>query len=332
MKEAIGTGSTVEEAKEAACRELGVESYEAEFEILELPTKKTFGLFGGSPAKVRVYIQDDPAEAAAQYLRRILSCMDAADAEVTVKREDDGAMVCLSGDNIGFIIGHRGETLDALQYLAGLVANHKSSSGYYRVTLDIGNYREKRQQTLTELGKKMAEKSLRLGRNMSLEPMNPYERRIIHTSVQTVEGAKSWSEGEDLERHVVIGPVDGEKNPRRAMPPRRPFAPRPAQGGARPYPPRGPRPGAPVRPAAPGVRPAAPITRPAAPVVPAAPFQRPAVPAAPAVPKPAPKSEAKGSLYGKVQYSKPETAPAAPAVSAAPAAEPAAPETDHSET
>lgn len=218
MKEAIGTGSTVEEAKEAACRELGVESYEAEFEILELPTKKTFGIFGGSPAKVRAYLEDDPAEAAAEYLRTVLTCMGVPDVQIDIQRGESSAMLSLSGGDIGFIIGHRGETLDSLQYLAGLVANHGGGTGYYRIALDIGNYREKRRQTLEALGRKMAEKSLRMGRNMSLEPMNPYERRIIHTAVQTVEGVKSWSEGLDLDRHVVIGPVDGERNPRRTRP------------------------------------------------------------------------------------------------------------------
>lgn len=210
MREAIGTGETVELAKEAACKELGVESYEAEFEILEMPTKKTFGLFGGSPAKVRVYIEDDPAQAAADYLQNVLGCMGIHNPDISIKKEDGGAMLTIQEDNIGFIIGHRGETLDALQYLAGLVANHVGS-GYFRIALDIGNYREKRRETLESLGKKMAEKSLRNGRNCSLEPMNPYERRIIHTAVQTVEGAKSWSEGEDLERHVVIGPIAGER-------------------------------------------------------------------------------------------------------------------------
>ncbi len=214
MREAIGTGETVELAREAACKQLGVETYDAEFEILEMPTKKTFGLFGGSPAKVRVFVEDDPAAIAAEYVRSVVSSMGVAGVKVSVQKEEGSAMLTLEGDDIGFVIGHRGETLDALQYLAGLVANHVGGS-YYRVALDIGNYREKRRQTLESLGKKMAEKSLRTGRNTSLEPMNPYERRIIHTAVQTVEGAKSWSEGEDLERHVVIGPVDGERPQRR---------------------------------------------------------------------------------------------------------------------
>ena len=125
-------------------------------------------------------------------------------------REMAPSALILSGEDIGFIIGHRGETLDALQYLASLVANHVDGS-YFRVTLDVGNYREKRKETLEALGKKMAARAVKTGRNSSLEPMNPYERRIIHTAVQTVEGAKSWSEGVDQGRHVVIGPEGGDK-------------------------------------------------------------------------------------------------------------------------
>ncbi len=215
IKEAIATGDTVELAKEAACRELGVESYDVEFEILEMPTKKTFGLFGGSPAKVRVFIKSSPADAAAAYLKTILSHMGLLAVDINIKEEENGALLSLSGEDIGFIIGHRGETLDALQYLTGLVANHIDNS-YYRITIDIGNYREKRKETLEILGKKIAVKAVKAGRNSSLEPMNPYERRIIHTAVQSVEGAKSWSEGEEINRHVVIGPEAGEKpGPRR---------------------------------------------------------------------------------------------------------------------
>lgn len=226
IKEAIGTGNTVEEAFEAACKELGVESHEAEFEILEMPVKKTFGLFGGNPAKVRAYVKDSAADAAAQYLKNILSNMGLSNVQFDIQEEESGALISLSGEDVGFIIGHRGETLDALQYLAGLVANHIENT-YFRITLDIGNYREKRKDTLEVLGKKIANKAVKSGRNCSLEPMNPYERRIIHTAVQTVEGAKSWSEGEDLNRHVVIGPVDGERpqprKPYHSRGPRKPY-------------------------------------------------------------------------------------------------------------
>ena len=243
LREAIATGDTIEQAKEAACRELGVESYEAEFEVLQLPVKKTFGLFGGSPAKVRAFIRTSPADAAVDYLRTILGHMGVNDVTFTVKEEENGALISISGEDVGFIIGHRGETLDALQYLAGLVSNHVENS-YYRVTLDIGNYREKRRETLEVLGRKIAAKAVRTGRNTSLEPMNPYERRIIHTAVQTVEGAKSWSEGEDLGRHVVIGPIEGE----RPQPQRRPKGRRPDGKGGRPQGGRPPRSGSGNRP------------------------------------------------------------------------------------
>lgn len=223
IREAIAKGDTVEQAFANACRELGVETTDAEFEILEMPTKKTFGLFGGSPARVRAYIEEpdpveerDPAEEAAAYLKNVLGEMGLSQASVEIQREEAGAALTLSGDDIGFIIGHRGETLDALQYLASLVANHVDGT-YYRITLDVGNYREKRKETLEALGKKMAARAVKTGRNSSLEPMNPYERRIIHTAVQTVAGAKSWSEGVDQGRHVVIGPEGGERpQPRRS--------------------------------------------------------------------------------------------------------------------
>ncbi len=228
IREAIAKGETVEIAFANACRELGVETTEAEFEILELPQKKTFGLFGGAPARVRAYIEEpdpvpekpekeerDPAQEAAAYLKSVLSEMGLPEATVEVHPVEAGAELVLGGDDIGFIIGHRGETLDALQYLASLVANHVDGS-YFRITLDVGNYREKRKETLESLGKKMAARAVKTGRNSSLEPMNPYERRIIHTAVQTVAGAKSWSEGVDQGRHVVIGPEGGERpQPRR---------------------------------------------------------------------------------------------------------------------
>ena len=213
-KEAIGTGETVEEAREAACRELGVDPEEAQFEVLEMPVRKTLGIFGGSPAKVRAYVESTPAQQAAEYLEGILHHLGLPDAKVGIQPEEGGAMLTVSGDDVGFIIGHRGETLDALQYLSGLVANH-SGGDYYRITLDIGNYREKRRETLEALGKKLAAKAVKIGRNCMLEPMNPYERRIIHTAVQTVPGAKSWSEGKEQARHVVIGPEGGERPQRR---------------------------------------------------------------------------------------------------------------------
>ncbi len=210
VKEAFGTGETVREALNAACGELGIEPETAEYEVLQEPEKKKLGIFGGCPAKVRAYVEITPAQASADYLRDILKCMGFENVELAVTTDGESADINLIGDDIGCVIGRRGETLDSLQYLTGLVANHVNNS-YYRVTINTGSYREKRESTLENLGRKLAIKVAKTGKSISLEPMNPYERRFIHTAVQKVNGAISYSEGEDAARHVVIAP--DPKNP-----------------------------------------------------------------------------------------------------------------------
>lgn len=217
LKESIKEAATIEEAKQAIAAELGLAPDQLTFEVLQEPQKKTLGLFGGCPARVRGYVKMTPATAAKGYLESLLQAMD-VHATITVQEEETGCVLSLEGENLGFIIGRRGDTLDALQYLTGLVAN-RVDNAYYRVTIDIGNYREKREQSLTGLAKKMAGQAARTGRRTSLEPMNPYERRIIHTAVQEVEGATSWSVGSEPNRHVVIGP--SEDNPVKSRPSRR---------------------------------------------------------------------------------------------------------------
>ncbi|MBQ8860269.1 MAG: protein jag [Ruminococcus sp.] len=207
-REAIATGNTVEEAREKACEMLGVETYDdnVDFEIIEMQQKKILGLFGGHPAKVRVFIKTTPAQAAADYLQAIIKAMGLNDIEMNVEEKEKNIInIDITGEDVGSVIGRRGETLDALQYLTCLVANHVDNS-YCRVTINTGDYREKREKTLEILGRKLAIKAAKTGRKSSLEPMNPYERRIIHTAVQKINGAISWSEGENINRHVVIGP------------------------------------------------------------------------------------------------------------------------------
>ncbi|MBQ4105907.1 MAG: protein jag [Clostridia bacterium] len=206
IREAIGVGETEVLAQQDACRQLGVETYEAEFELLERAEKKVLGLFGGRPAKVRAFIKATPADAAEEFLKDVLGAMGLEGITLDVNEtEENGVVINLEGEDVGFVIGRRGETLDALQYLTGLVANHVDNA-YYKVTINTGDYREKREKTLEILGRKLAFKAVKTGYKTSLEPMNPYERRIIHTAVQKVNGATSWSEGENLNRHVVIGP------------------------------------------------------------------------------------------------------------------------------
>lgn len=209
-KECVKEAATIEEAKAMIVAELEADEANVSFEIVQEPQKKTFGLFGGANAIVKgvVEIEESPAMLAKVYLEQVLGSMNAtADIQIEEDEDKNGCTMMIEGEDLGFIIGRRGDTLDALQYLVGLVAN-RGREDYYRVTLDIGNYREKREQALKGLAHKLASQAARTGRKHSLEPMNPYERRLIHTAVQDVKGATSWSVGSEPNRHVVIGPSD----------------------------------------------------------------------------------------------------------------------------
>lgn len=273
IKEAIGFGNTVDEAKEDAILKLGAKIEEdVQIEIISLPKKKVLGLFGGAQAEVKAYVErpDKPAKKnnksakkeesnakadkkvkaepkkaepkpekkekaekpeieavdqslipaetptgkAIAYLNAILKNLGCENVEVKAAVRENGALIILDGEGLGVVIGHRGETLDALQHLVSLAANN--SGGYFKVTLNIGDYREKREQTLIGLATRVAEQVKRNNRNRALEPMSAYERRIIHTAVQTIDGVNSASIGEGKNRRVVIFPEGGTPNmPRR---------------------------------------------------------------------------------------------------------------------
>ena len=204
-KEILKEAATIEEAKALIAAELGVSEDAINFTVVQEPEKKMLGLFGGTTAIVKgsVVAGGNAAAAAEAYLRGVLEAMGVTEYTLEVSEQDNHCNITLDGENLGFIIGRRGETLDALQYLTGLVANRAGGS-YNRVTLDIGNYREKREQALVALARRLGGQTARTGRRNSLEPMNPYERRIIHTTVQEMEGVISWSVGSDPNRHVVI--------------------------------------------------------------------------------------------------------------------------------
>lgn len=210
MKEIIETAPSVEEAIESACTKLGVSRDLVEFEILELPSKKILGLFGNHDAKVRVYYEESPEVRAKSYLRDIFDNMGLPNADIIVSREDNQINIFIEGEGLGIIIGKRGNTLDALQYLTGLVAN-KSSEPYCRISLDTGNFREKREKSLQGLARKTAIQVSKTGKSVTFEAMNPYERRIIHSTVWNMKGATSWSIGEEPNRKVVIGPTAKSK-------------------------------------------------------------------------------------------------------------------------
>ena len=210
MKETIVYGKTIALALKRGAEELGVDEAKAEYEVLEEPKKGFFGV-GASDAKLRVFYQPSPAEIAADFVRDLLMNMQ-FEANVSIESADEeGAAIAVSGEGLGLIIGRHGDVLDAVQHLAGLAANH-GRSGYYRITVDIENYRAKRAETLRQLARRMAEKTLKYRRNNTLEPMNAYERRIIHTEVQGIEGVTTYSIGSDADRRIVIALDKKPKN------------------------------------------------------------------------------------------------------------------------
>ncbi|MBQ8568056.1 MAG: protein jag [Oscillospiraceae bacterium] len=200
------TAKTVEEAIQLAISEFGVSQDRITFEVLEEPKKGFLGI-GASEAKISAEYNKTKAEIAADYIRDVLSKMG-IEAELTVTENEEGAVIDIGGDTTGAVIGRRGETLDAIQYLASMAAN-RSDKEYYRISVDSCGYREKRKAILEELAGKIAKTVLRTGRTSTLEPMNPYERRIIHSAVSEIEGVTSKSVGEEPYRKVVISSVNG---------------------------------------------------------------------------------------------------------------------------
>ncbi|MBQ7873933.1 MAG: Jag N-terminal domain-containing protein [Oscillospiraceae bacterium] len=155
-------------------------------------------------------VLDVKGSAAAQYIKEVLVALGYPDAEVNYTQKDGMIVLQLSGEDMGAVVGRRGDNLDAMQYLASLVAN-KSEGSYVRVVLDIDDYRSKREASLRAYARKTASNVVKNGRSITLEPMNPYERRIVHSTVQTVSGATSKSIGSEPNRRVVISPIDGGK-------------------------------------------------------------------------------------------------------------------------
>ncbi len=292
IKEAVGTGTSIDEAKENALLKLGAKPEDdVSIEVLETYKKKSFGLFGGTLAKVRAFMEvpdeevEEPKKAekakenikeekaekdkskksadskkekieiknkneensadevpkskrymdlekaaaegveytsfaenspefkASDYLKNVLDKLGCTDISLKVSKIDGGVMIDIAGEGLGVVIGHRGETLDALQHLASLASN-AGESGYFRVVLNTGDYRQRREQTLISLANKMAAQAIKTHKCRTLEPMNPYERRVIHTAVQNIEGVSSTSFGEGAARRVVIAPDGVTPRPR----------------------------------------------------------------------------------------------------------------------
>jgi len=210
-KEIIETAKTIEAAVASACEKLGVSEDDVNIEVLEQPNK---GFFKRTPAKVRVYVEYNKVEYAQEFLLGMMRSMGADGVHIEVNENESGAVLNLAGEDLGFIIGRHGDTLDAIQYITNLVVNQLEGD-YYRITLDCGNFREKREKSLEILAAKLSKQVLRNGRSVTLEPMNPYERRIIHSAIQLVEGVTSASVGSEPNRCVVISSLNPKSSPRK---------------------------------------------------------------------------------------------------------------------
>jgi len=196
------TGKTVQEAIDLALEELQCNIDDVDIEVLEEGTKGIFGLIGNKVAKVRVTVKESNVDKAKEFLASVLEKMK-VDAEITAEETEDSILLKVKGDDIGIVIGRRGETLDALQYLTSLVIN-KNREQYKRVIIDIENYRQKREETLIKLANRLADRVVKYKKNITLEPMNPYERRVIHSSLQDHKYVETYSIGEEPNRKVVI--------------------------------------------------------------------------------------------------------------------------------
>lgn len=202
MKFIESMGKTVEEAIALGLKELNKTREQVEVEVLELPTKGFLGILGSKLAKVKLTVLDRPEDSARVFLEDLFKAMD-LDVKMAIQQKDDTLTINIEGPQMGVIIGRRGQTLDSLQYLVSLVVN-KTSDKYVKVFVDTENYRQKREETLVRLAAKMAGKVRKIGKTIALEPMNPYERRIIHASLQSNPYIQTYSEGEEPFRKVVI--------------------------------------------------------------------------------------------------------------------------------
>ena len=197
------TAKTVDEALTSAMLELGTTVDNLEYEIIEKETSGFLGMFG-KPAKIKVRIKPSIENSAKKFLTDVFAAMGiTAAVDLVYDKENDSMDINIDGDEMGVLIGKRGQTLDSLQYLVSLVIN-KNSENYIKVKLDTENYRARRKETLENLAKNIAYKVKRTRKPVSLEPMNPYERRIIHSALQNDKYVETYSEGEEPYRKVVI--------------------------------------------------------------------------------------------------------------------------------
>ncbi|MGH4119132.1 RNA-binding cell elongation regulator Jag/EloR [Clostridium sp.] len=196
-------GKTVEDAINNALNELKVTRDKVEVKTIDEGSRGFLNIIGVKPAKIVVSVKRDILFEANIFLTDVLKAMN-MEAEISLKEVNNEIKINLIGPNMGLLIGYRGETLDSLQYLVSLVVNKDHNEEYRRVILDTENYRAKREETLKRLASKIAYKVRASGRVLKLEPMNPYERRIIHSTLQNDSYIYTFSEGDEPYRRVVV--------------------------------------------------------------------------------------------------------------------------------
>ena len=198
------SAKTVDDAITAACEKLGVTSDRLDYQVVEEGKSGFIGI-GSKQAVIKAAVKTDNInDKAEKFLKEVFGAMNmTVDVAVEYNEEEKTMSVNLTGDDMGVLIGKRGQTLDSLQYLVSLVVN-KGNEEYVRVKVDTEDYRERRQATLENLAKNIAFKVKRTRHSVSLEPMNPYERRIIHSALQGDRYVTTHSEGEEPYRHVIV--------------------------------------------------------------------------------------------------------------------------------
>jgi len=204
VRQVTASGQTVDEAVNSALEQLQTTRDQVEVTVIDEGKRGILGLFGSKLAVVNVSVKRDPIEETEQYIKDIAESMKVPiSIETTV--EENNVLFELSGEKIALIIGKRGQTLNALQYLVQLTLN-KRSERFYRVMLDAEGYRQRREETLKSLAGRLADRAIRSNKRVFLEPMPAFERKIIHTELQNHPEVKTHSEGEEPHRYLVIKP------------------------------------------------------------------------------------------------------------------------------
>ncbi|WP_017471596.1 RNA-binding cell elongation regulator Jag/EloR [Amphibacillus jilinensis] len=202
MKQVTASGQTVKDAVQSAIQQLNTTEDQVNIEIIDEGKKGMFGIFGAKRAIVKVSIKEDPIDQAVTYLKEIATAFS-EDVAITVKREGKQIYFDLSGHKIAMIIGKRGQTLNAIQHLVQVMIN-RISSEHFRIVIDAEGYRNRRRITLEQLAHRLADKAIKINKDVALEPMPSSERKIIHSALQDNQQVETCSDGTEPNRHVVI--------------------------------------------------------------------------------------------------------------------------------